>query len=75
MKTKQPNTNPKKKNRFTEQGILLPGIRAVRALRAKLMKAQNEGAPDEELTRLRLELKKKKHRATRASRKICSQGT
>jgi hypothetical protein len=60
MKTKVPNTNPKKKNRYPEQGILLPGIRAVREIRARLMKAQKEGAPEEELKKLRLELKTRK---------------
>lgn len=52
--------NPKKKNRYTDQGSLHSGIRAVRKLRAQLLAAQKAGSPQEELDRLRLELKEAK---------------
>ena len=52
--------NQKKKNRYTDQGILHPGIKAVRKLRAELLAAQKGGSPQEELDRLRLELKEAK---------------
>jgi len=55
-----PNKNPKKRNRHSDQGALLPGIRAVREVRTRLLIAQRLGAPPEELEALRLELKKKK---------------
>lgn len=54
------NTNPKKKNRFSDQGILLPGVRAVREVRSQLLAAQRAGAPEEELQALRLKLKEKR---------------
>jgi hypothetical protein len=54
------NTNPKKKNRFSDQGVLHPGIKKVRKARVKLMAAARSGAPEEELQKLRLELKKLK---------------
>lgn len=54
------NKNPKKKNRYPDQGPLLPGIRAVREVRTRLLNAQERGAPPEELEALRAELKKKK---------------
>jgi len=52
--------NPKKKNRFTDQGSLHPGIKKVRKLRLKLLAAQKSGAPEEDLEKLRLELKQAK---------------
>ena len=54
------NTNPKKRNRHSDQGELLLGIRQVRELRKKLMRAQSMGAPDDELEQLRVALKKSK---------------
>jgi len=59
-KTKKPNTNPKKRNRHSDQGVLLPGIKKVRRIRTKLMAAQRQGAPEEELEKLRADLKKQK---------------
>jgi len=60
MASKSVNTNPKKRNRHSDQGVLLPGVRQVRALRKRLMTAQREGAPAEELDKLRAQLKAKK---------------
>jgi len=60
MAQKKPNTNPKKRNRHSDQGLLLPGIKKVRKVRVRLMAAQRQGAPEEELEKLRNELKKKK---------------
>jgi len=57
---KKPNANPKKRNRHSDQGVLLPGIRKVRKIRSKLMAAQRAQAPEEELQKLRMELKKQK---------------
>jgi len=54
------NTNPKKRNRHSDLGVLLPGVLEVRNLRKKLMKAQKEGVPAEELDKLRGELKARK---------------
>ncbi len=56
-------TNPKKRNRYNDQGELLPGIREVRKIRAKLRAAQREGASEEALAGLRLALKKQKAQA------------
>jgi len=52
------NTNPKKRNRYTDEGVLLPGIEQVRELRKKLMRAQRAGAPESDLEQLRAALKK-----------------
>ncbi len=60
MAKKTRNKNPKKKNRYSEQGPLLPGISKVREIRTRLQKAQEQGAPVEELQALRLELRKQK---------------
>jgi hypothetical protein len=60
MAKKTKNTSPKKRNRHSDQGVLLPGVLEVRTLRKRLMKAQKEGAPAEELEKLRAELKAKK---------------
>jgi hypothetical protein len=59
-------TNPKKKNRHSDTGILLPGIRAVRVVRTRLMDAQKRGAPEEELEALRRELREKKRVAKKS---------
>ena len=60
MAKKTSNKNPKKKNRYPDQGPLLPGIRKVREIRTRLLKAQAQGAPEEELQALRGELRKQK---------------
>ena len=63
MATPHANTNPKKRNRFTSAGLLEPGIRRVRGIRRRLISAQEKGLPEEELTQLRLQLKKAKAEA------------
>jgi len=60
MARRKRTTNPKRKNRYSDQGDLLPGIRAVREVRTRLMNAQRQGAPEEELQALRRELREKK---------------
>jgi len=66
MARKKPNTNPKKRNRYTSAGLIRPGIKKVRDMRTKLIAAQKRGEPEEKLNELRDQLKKLKAVAKKA---------
>ncbi len=60
MASPREGVSPKKRNRYTDQGSLHPGIKKVRKLRARLIAAQKGGVPEEVLEKLRLDLKEAK---------------
>ena len=57
MARPKPNTNPKKKNRLTDDGYLDQGVRLTREARKRLFAAQRAGESEEMLGELRNKLK------------------